>query len=310
MENQEEMETNTQTDHEQGQEPEKTSSGNKSGEKSGGNFILWAIVILVLAGAITLFAVIWNGEEGEVLAKVDGENITKDDIKPSLDRMKSQYSAQGIDVSEEEGMEDMLLYQAVQNHIQQKLLLDHAEEKGLEVESEDIQNEFDQIAGGFENQEQLDTALNQAGMTENEFKEEIRISLLAQLVAEDEGLELNVSEEEIEERYQQYQAQMGEDIPPMEEVREQIVTELENQKMDSILANLLEELREEREVEMIIEMPQPPQPTPGEAPAPAEPTQEETGTESESTEGEEMTEEEIMEMMGEEMEEEMEEDEE
>ncbi|MGM0628961.1 MAG: SurA N-terminal domain-containing protein, partial [Patescibacteria group bacterium] len=230
MDNQEEMENNPQENTE---EVKREASENTSNKKSGVNFVLWAIVVLVLVGAITLFAVIWNGEEGEgeVLAKVDGEAITKSDIEPTLERMKGQYSAQGIDISEEEGMEDMLLYQAVQNHVQQKLLLDHAKKEKLEVEDSDIQDEFDQITGDFENQEQLDAALDQAGMTEDEFKEEIRISLLAQLIAEDEGIDLEVSEEDIEERYEQYQAQMGEEAPPLEEVRDQIETELKNQKV-------------------------------------------------------------------------------
>ncbi|MGM0482290.1 MAG: SurA N-terminal domain-containing protein [Patescibacteria group bacterium] len=300
MDNQEEMENNPQENTE---EVKREASENTSNKKSGVNFVLWAIVVLVLVGAITLFAVIWNGEEGEgeVLAKVDGEAITKSDIEPTLERMKGQYSAQGIDISEEEGMEDMLLYQAVQNHVQQKLLLDHAKKEELEVEDSDIQDEFDQITGDFENQEQLDAALDQAGMTEDEFKEEIRISLLAQLIAEDEGIDLEVSEEDIEERYEQYQAQMGEEAPPLEEVRDQIETELKNQKVDGILAGLIEELREERDVEMMVEMPQPQQQAPGQAPT--EQPQGDPQTEGDSpAEGEEegMTEEEIMEMMEEE----------
>ncbi|MGM0628962.1 MAG: hypothetical protein ACQESA_00880, partial [Patescibacteria group bacterium] len=101
------------------------------------------------------------------------------------------------------------------------------------------------------------------------------------------------------ERYEQYQAQMGEEAPPLEEVRDQIETELKNQKVDGILTTLIEELREKRDVEMMVEMPAPQQQTPSQPPA--EQSQEEPQAEDgSSAEEEEMTEEEIMEMIEEE----------
>lgn len=250
MENKEE---NTNLSHGP-QTEEKKGGGSES--KSGASFIVWAIVILVVASAVTLFAIMWGGGK-EVLATVDGEEITMRDIEPVLERIKSQYASQGVDISQEEGMEEMLIFQAVQNHIQQKLLLDHAREQGLEVSDEDVQNEIDDIIASFNSREEFDAALVQAGLTEKNFKEQIRINLIAQLVAEKEGTEMNVTEEETQERYDQYSAQLGGELPPLDEVSDNIEQEIRGERVDNALYFLLEEIRENRKVEMFVEMPQP-----------------------------------------------------
>ncbi len=280
MEDQEQRD-NQNTHQEQPNEPQ---SSDKKNTKS---FVVWGLLVLVIAILATAATIMWdggNGDDREVLAKIGESEITMEDIQSDFDQMKTQYEAQGMNLSENQEMQDMILYETLQNHVQQKLLMDHAKEKGLEVEEEDIEEEYNMITEQFSTEEELDSALQQAGVSKDDLKQNIEDSLLIQLLAEEEGGEVEVSEEEINERYEQLEAQGGEDLPPLDEIREDLEQEVMSQKVNETLQSVVTKLQEENEVEMLIDPPEPetpeqPQmeaPAEGEAPPETENTDEET----------------------------------
>ncbi|MFP4616607.1 MAG: SurA N-terminal domain-containing protein [Candidatus Paceibacterota bacterium] len=281
MEDQEQRD-NQNTHQEQPNEPQ---SSNKKNTKS---FVVWGLLILVIAILATAATIMWdggNGDDREVLAKIGESEITMEDIQSDFDQMKTQYEAQGMNLSENQEMRDMILYETLQNHVQQKLLMDHAEEKGLEVEEEDIEEEYNMITEQFATEEELDSALQQAGVSKDDLKQNIEDSLLIQLLAEEEGGEVEVSEEEINERYEQLEAQGGEDLPPLDEIREDLEQEVMSQKVNETLQSVVTELQEENEVEMLIE---PPEPETPEQPQMDTPAEEEASPEAENTNEETM----------------------
>ncbi len=240
-----------------------STAQTQEAQQGGSQFIIWGVVILAVAGLIALGLMFWDTgstalTDDEVLALIDGEEITMADIQGDLDQMESQYAAQGIDISQEEGMREMLVFQAVQNHVNQRLLLDRARELGLEVDEAAIDEEYATITQQFQTDAEMETALGDAGLTEEGLRDDIRDSLLVQLLAEEEG-EITISDEEIQARYEQHQGQIGEDMPPLEDVRDDIERELINEQMGSVLEAMLTEIQNERNVEILVEGPPAPE---------------------------------------------------
>ncbi len=231
--------------------------------KGPGHFIVWAVVILVVASIITLATIMWDDEDRRdarnILAKVEGEKITMQDIRPELDQVKKQYADQGMDISGDKETEYMITLQILQNHINQRVLLAHAKKLGLEVSNEDIQEQYEMIKDQFEVEADFETALKQAGLTKKELEENIKNDLTIRLLIMEEA-GIVVTDEEIEEYYEQLLMYIGEDLPPLEEIRIQIEQELQNEKMQDTLMFILEDLKKEYEIEILMEAPKPSEP--------------------------------------------------
>lgn len=292
MENQEEEKQEETTNSNNENESKTQSNDNES--KGPGSFVKWAIIILVISIIIIFGALMWSDNSGEgtnesVLATVGETQITMEDIQPELEQLKAQYISQGIDITEEQGLEDMMIQQVLQNHIDKVILLKYADEKDLEVADSLIDDEYQKILTQYGGQEALDTAMAQSQVTKDDLMEDIRNSLTFQLIAEQEG-SLDITEEEIQNYYDQLKEQLGDELPPLTEVQDQVRQEITNEKLGTILESILNEVRENYEVEILLETGST---TPVNQTAPAP----QGGTTD--PQGEEMTQEEIMEMINE-----------
>ncbi len=233
---------------------------SKSSGKGAGNFVIWAIVILVVATVATFGIIRWGAQEtgdDQVLATINGVEITMSDISSDLDQVKTQYMAQGIDITQDKEMESMMIMQIVQNRIHQEILMDHAEKLGLDITEGEVEEEYQILADQFGGTVGLEGALQDAGMTEMELRSDIQRSLLIRLLAEREG-GLEVTEEEIQNYYDQLQAQIGDDLPPLEEIRDQLEQELKNEKLSFALEAILTEIEDDYDVQILIDMPEQP----------------------------------------------------
>lgn len=228
--------------------------------KGPGNFIVWAGVILIITVIITLAAIMWDSEERRddrnILATVNGEKITMLDIRSELDQAKKQFTDQGTNISEDEEMEYMVTIQVLQNHINQKVLLSHAEKLGLEVNEEEISEQYELIKNQFETEADFEDALEQSNLTTNKLEKNIGENLIIQHLAEKEG-DVDVTDKEVEDYYNELSNYVDEDLPPLEEIRLQIAQEIENEKIQSAIMTLLESLEQEYEIKILIEAPEP-----------------------------------------------------
>ncbi len=260
-------------------------------KKSTGNFIVWAVVILVVASFITFGVLKWGEEslpdDNEILAIVGGIEITMDDIRPELEEAKAEYLAQGFDITQEEGMEEMIILQIVQSKVHQKILMKQAEKLNLEIDDEQVEEEYQTLIDHFGGTAQLEAALEEAKMTEKGLKENIHKSLLIRSLAQKEG-DLDITEEDIQEYYNELLSYMGEGLPPLEEIRDQLEQELLNERISEVLDLILMEIEGEYNVQIFVEMPEPQIPS-------FQPEANEQGDA-------EMTEEELMQMLMEEAE--------
>lgn len=218
-------------------------------------------------------------ENGEIVARVNGEEVTRAEFETILEQEKMQYEMQGMDLESEE-MSDMLgeLQQHVlDNYFVIPILLEQkAQEEGIEISEEEIEDRYQDYVAQFGGEEQLKEQMAAVDVTRDELDEDIIRELTIQNYIEqylEEYLEENpeeqidkesieLSEEEIEHRYQQLQEQYArlkemieEDDPdlPREQlemqllqIEEQYGEILEEENFEEIKPVLKEEMIEER----------------------------------------------------------------
>ncbi len=228
---------------------------NKGGEKGNLSFIVGAIVvIIIIVGAIFFFISEKDLDDTELLAMVNGEEVTRGDIQSTVEQIQTQYDAQGMDTSDPE-IKGSLEQQALESYIQRKVILAYAEEMGIEVSQEELDERFDLLVSQmFENDEQLKQGLAEAGLTISDVKENLKESMIMEALAEMEG-DMSVSEEQINERYALLLEQYDEQLPPLEDITDDIEQEIRNELMSQIIEALIPEIMDRYEVEIMNQEP-------------------------------------------------------
>ncbi|MBH0229491.1 SurA N-terminal domain-containing protein [Halobacillus yeomjeoni] len=184
--------------------------------------------------------------EGPV-AVVNGEEIPREDFNTRMERMKEQYSQMGMDM---EGKEDQLKKSIVDQMIGSELLIQSAEDAGIEVTDEELQKKYEEFTKRFENDEQLQKALKDNGTTEEEVKQQLKMQIKVDEYIAD-NTEIEVSEKELKQQYEAMKKQK-EDVKSFEEMKPLLKQQLQSQKEQQAVGKLVKELREEADVEVKI----------------------------------------------------------
>lgn len=157
-----------------------------------------------------------SDDAGSVAALVNDEVILLEEILLREQQQRQGMVEQGQDPDTEE-MQEWLSGQRpgmLDNLITTTLLRQRAVEAGVTVSDEDIDNQIDQYVAQFGSREALDEQVQASGMSQDEFRSMIADELLfdeylenyvAENLSEDD---LDFSEEELREAYQQMQQQM------------------------------------------------------------------------------------------------------
>jgi len=201
----------------------------------------------------------------DVVATVNGEEITSEEFIPQYEAQFQQMAMQaqmggGGDIDEAEIQEQIL-----DGAIGLELLIQDAEEQGFEASEEDIDEALDEAAqeGGMESADDMIEAVEEQGTTEEELRDQaadqVKVDQLTETLDVSEP-----SEEELEELYEQQEQQqemMGQggaegmpeggeqEMPPFEEVRDELESEAVEQNEQEALMAHMEELREGADVE-------------------------------------------------------------
>ena len=245
--------------------------------------------VIILVGFVLITTLVACDEDSaaiqtdQVVATVNGEEIYRDDFEQALEQEKMQYEMQGMDLGSEE-MADTLkeLEQHVLDNyfIVPTLVKQKAEEEGINVSDEEIEERYQEYVVAFGGEDELLDQLEAANISREDINEDIANELSIQRYLDnylDEYLEKNpeerVVEEEIElttaeleEQYQQlrnnYEEIKGlleEDDPEMpveqlemyyEQLKEQYGDLLEEDDFEAIKPQLEEEVREQRAAQM------------------------------------------------------------
>ncbi len=249
---------------------------------------LAAAVLIMVFLALSSFLTACNEDStavqpDEIVATVNGEEIYKDDFKQALEQEKMQYEMQGMDLGSEEmsGTLKEIEQHVLDNYfIVPTLVKQKAEEEGITVSEQDIEERYQEYVVAFGGEEELLEQLEAVNMNREDVKEDIANELSIQRYLDnylDEYLEANpeervVAEEielttaELEEQYQQLRSNyneikglLEEDDPEMpveqlemyyEQLKEQYGDLLEEDDFEAIKPQLEEEVKEQRAAQM------------------------------------------------------------
>lgn len=203
--------------------------------------IVGFFLLLVLSTGIWYIYSNENQNNPEDVAVVNGESITIDDIN----NIQEAFSQQGKNISSEE---------AIEQAINEKLLLQEARES-FSISLDEAETFL---------QEQL---INQ-NMSLEEYKQELELqnfsyedeleNLQNQLMLQNylntafENESSQITEEEISNIYDQLKKQYSEEeLPPLEELKEQIRIGLQQQKQSEKINSLIQDLKEKANITYI-----------------------------------------------------------
>ena len=192
---------------------------------------IWGIVG-VAALAVVLALAIMMIPRAEVAARVNGERITAEDVE----EMQARYG-----ISHD---------QALDHLITKTILLQEATKGGYLPTLEDAEFELHtQLAAVNMTREDLDLQLELYGISYEEYLEGYRTDLAIQNYLEAAVEVPEVTEEEVEALYDYYRQIVPEDqLPPLEEIEEFLIAELEQQKHEEAISALIDELKEKARI--------------------------------------------------------------
>ena len=196
----------------------------------------WRVLALV-AGvtALIVVAVVLavGGTNEEVLAVVNGQRITADDVRAMQARNELVYG---------EALDPKL---ALEQLVNEELLYQEAV-KGRALSIEEAEQELEaQLAADGYTVELLKADLESFDIDYDEYLETFRRELTVGYYL---AVAVSVTEEEARERYDQYSDNPELEVPPFEEVKQQIIFQME----EEVLVRLLTSLR----ASAVIEYPQ------------------------------------------------------
>lgn len=198
----------------------------------------------------------------DVVAKVNGEEISKEDFELTYTSMFQQIYMQS-QMTGEEVDEDQLKEQTIEEMVSQELLIQEANNAGIEASDDKVEETLQELVdnNGMESKEQLLEALEEQGMDEQEVMNQLKTQVKVTQLIENETGDVEPTEEELQELYDEIVAQQeqmqeadGEsvEVPNFEEMKPDLVGYVEEQKTAEAAQNLIEKLRDDADVEIYI----------------------------------------------------------
>jgi peptidyl-prolyl cis-trans isomerase SurA len=191
----------------------------------------------------------------DVVAEVNGEEVTKDEFVPVYEAqfqqaaMQSQMSGQAPD-------EEALKKQAVDNLVDTELLAQEAESRGIEVSDEDVDAELTALAkqNQMASAEELLKAVAKNGLTEEQARSQVETQVMVEQLVADEDGDAEPTDKELRALYEQAKQQQaqsgqkGQEVPPFAQVRPQLVEQAKAEQVGKVAQSLVDDLRKDADI--------------------------------------------------------------
>lgn len=232
-------------------EPE-TQGGSAPKSKFTSRIII-LIVVIVLGGVIyyastsgMLSSLGVSG--GSVLASVNGAEITERDISDRIAHARTGLEAQGVNF-EDTATRELLENQALEEMINEILVLSDAKLKGVTVSDEEVDAQFTQVRARFDSEDLFKAELSKNSFTEETLKENIRRELTLQKYVSSiaSSTPLEVTQAEVATFYESLKGQT-ENLPPLADVALEIENQIRNQKLVAAVDSVVNTLRAAAEI--------------------------------------------------------------
>lgn len=191
----------------------------------------------------------------DVVAEVNGEEVTKDEFVPVYEAQFQQAAAQS-QTSGEAPDEDALKKQTVDGLVDTELLTQEAEARDLEVTDEDVDAELTSLAeqNQMKSSDELIAAIEEQGTTEEAARDQLASQLLIEQLVADEAGDIEPTEAELRKIYDDAkkandaQGKQAQQIPPFAKVKSQIVDQAKSEKQSEVAQTLVEGLRDDADI--------------------------------------------------------------
>jgi peptidyl-prolyl cis-trans isomerase SurA len=195
----------------------------------------------------------------DVVAEVNGEEVTKEEFLPIYEAAFAQAASQA-QMGGEAPDEEQLRKQTADDLVDTELLAQEAEARGLEVSDDDIDAELTTLAeqNGMKSADELLKAVEQQGVTAEQARDQVGTQVLVEQLVADENGPIEPTDKELRALYAQakeQQAQAGQSgqggaqkIPPFAQVRDQLVEQATNQEVGRVATALVEDLRADADI--------------------------------------------------------------
>jgi foldase protein PrsA len=182
---------------------------------ANGAFSMKRLVLFALLTLALVAAGCGGGRETAALGPDDvavagEEKVTKEEFHALLDRAKKSYEAQKRPFPKPGSTEyEQLKTQAITFLVQRAEFEQEAEDLGVEITDEKVQQRIDQLKKQFygNNDERYRKALEEQGLTEEQAVEQVRAQLVSEALFKKVTEDVSVSREEIREYYEGHESQ-------------------------------------------------------------------------------------------------------
>ena len=189
----------------------------------------------------------------DVVAEVNGEEVTKEEFVPLYQAAFQQAAAQA-QTSGEAPDEKALQQQIADDLVSTELLSQEAESRGIEVSDEEVDAELTDLAkqNQMASADELLAAVEKNGMSEDQARAQVETQVLVELLVADEDGGEGPTEKELRAIYAQAKKQAagqeGQKIPPYAEVRDQIEEQAKTEQASLVANTLVEDLRKDADI--------------------------------------------------------------
>lgn len=191
----------------------------------------------------------------DVVAEVNGEKVTKEDFVPAYEAQFQQAAMQQQQTGQETDQAAMKK-QVAEQLVNNELLQQGAADAGIKATDKDIDATLEEIAAqnGMKSSDEVIKALEQQGMKEKDVRADAASQFALTAYVEQESDIKEPTDEELKAQYDQLveqQSQAGgqqSEVPPFEEVKEQLAQQTVSQQQGEAATELAADLREKGDV--------------------------------------------------------------
>ncbi|WP_035343987.1 SurA N-terminal domain-containing protein [Alkalihalobacillus hemicellulosilyticus] len=191
----------------------------------------------------------------EVIATVNGQELDRDLYIALLQQEANNLLMQGVDMSTEEAQNYMndAKRENLEHLVNEELIIQVAEERGITATEEEVDAEISMYLDSMQIEEsQLNEMLDEQGLSMDDVREDFIDLVLRAKFIDEEISTPDITEDEIEATYEELVANAGEEIPTLDEYREDIEQYLKSQKEQEELNLIIKDLKEDSEIERFV----------------------------------------------------------
>ncbi|WP_210468117.1 SurA N-terminal domain-containing protein [Sporosarcina sp. 6E9] len=194
-------------------------------------------------------------EKDKIVAIVNDEELKGEQYNATLSSIQGQMQQMGQDPSSKESAEQVKM-QTLDTVVNQTLILQKAKEEKITPSESEIDQKYAEFVEQFGDEKTMKEALKSQNMNVRTVKEQIIAkSIIFEKYQDKFTPAEKVTDKEIKEYYDQAAAQnkeSGQELPPLEEVSDEIKSMIEQEQQQKKLAAHVEELKAEADIKLKI----------------------------------------------------------